>query len=37
MATDARRLISLRNYLKDVKEGLATLVPGDGGRLRRPL
>ena len=24
MATDARRLISLRNYLKDVKEGLAT-------------
>ncbi|MBO5634812.1 MAG: hypothetical protein J5907_05295 [Bacteroidales bacterium] len=29
-AKDARRLISLRNYLKDVKEGRDTLVPGDG-------
>ena len=29
-AKDARRLITLRNYLKDVKEGRDTLVPGDG-------
>ena len=29
-AKDARRLISLRNYLKDVKDGKDTILPGDG-------